>query len=82
MNNVSVRLFAVVRDLAGVPSVEVPVDDETTVERLRETLAITLPAAGVALRKSAIAVNERYARPDDLVRPGDDVAVIPPVSGG
>ena len=29
-----------------------------------------------------VAVNERYARPDQVLRPGDEVAVIPPVAGG
>ena len=29
-----------------------------------------------------VAVNERYARPDQVLRAGDEVAVIPPVAGG
>ncbi|MGQ0712353.1 MAG: MoaD/ThiS family protein [Gemmatimonadaceae bacterium] len=29
-----------------------------------------------------VAVNERYARPDHVLHPGDEVAVIPPVAGG
>lgn len=29
-----------------------------------------------------VAVNERYARPEHVLRPGDEVAVIPPVAGG
>jgi molybdopterin converting factor small subunit len=29
-----------------------------------------------------VAVNERYARPDQVLRAGDAVAVIPPVAGG
>lgn len=35
-----------------------------------------------ALRTAAVAVNREYARPDHLLRDGDEVAILPPVSGG
>jgi MoaE-MoaD fusion protein len=35
-----------------------------------------------SLRSAAIAVNQTYARPDQLLQDGDEVAILPPVSGG
>lgn len=43
------------------------------------------PAHAEALANSElvrVAVNQDYARPDDPVRPGDEVALFPPVTGG
>lgn len=74
-----VLLFAALRDAAG-PSVEVSLPAGATVRELRAELARVLPAA--LLARSAIAVNHEYADDSREVRAGDEVAVIPPVSGG
>jgi sulfur-carrier protein len=76
---VRVLLFAALRDAAG-PSVEVSVPAGATVRELRAELARVLPAA--LLARSAIAVNHEYAEDARAVSEGDEVAVIPPVSGG
>jgi MoaE-MoaD fusion protein len=39
-------------------------------------------APALAGRSFRVAVNRRYAQAADAVRPGDEVALIPPVSGG
>lgn len=39
-------------------------------------------AAGRPLPVPMVAVNQRYATPDQVIRPGDEVAIIPPVAGG
>lgn len=74
-----VLLFAALRDAAG-PSVEVTLPAGATVRALRAELARVLPAA--LLARSAIAVNHEYADESRAVTEGDEVAVIPPVSGG
>lgn len=74
-----VLLFAALRDTAG-PSVEVNVPAGATVRELRAELARVLPAA--LLARSAIAVNHEYAEDSRELNTGDEVAVIPPVSGG
>jgi len=76
---VRVLLFAALRDAAG-PSVDVNLPAGATVRDLRAELARVLPAA--LLARSAIAVNHEYAEDARAVREGDEVAVIPPVSGG
>jgi molybdopterin converting factor subunit 1 len=82
MPQVSIRLFASFRERAGAPVVSVEVPDGVTVATLRRCLLRLWPDATGLLEKSAVAVNEEYASPDRAIRPGDEVALIPPVSGG
>jgi molybdopterin synthase catalytic subunit len=71
----SVRLFAGLRERAGAERVEVDVpEDATAADVLR---ALDLPP-----RACVVAVNREYAGPNQRVRPGDEVALVPPVSGG
>jgi molybdopterin converting factor small subunit len=49
---------------------------------LRATLARTQPALAKLLRVSAIAINHDFADDSRPLSPGDEVAIIPPVSGG
>ena len=82
VNTVSVRLFATFRDRAGAGAVPVGLAPGATVTDLRRELAGMWPDLAALVEKSAVAVNEEYAAADLAVRPGDDVALIPPVSGG
>lgn len=54
---------------------------DNSVGKLRQTLSETYPAMR-ALSSLMIAVNQEYAPDDKVIQPGDDVALIPPVSGG
>jgi len=82
MPRLSVRLFAHFRERAGADSVTVLVPSGATVADLRGRLGRLWPDATGLLQKSAVAVNEEYAPDDRELAPGDDVALIPPVSGG
>lgn len=79
---IRVLLFARPRELVGAPSVDVRVPEGVTVAQLRAALAHQLPVLAPLLPTCFLAVNEVYAAEDALVRPRDDVALIPPVSGG
>jgi molybdopterin converting factor subunit 1 len=78
----TVRLFARVRDLAGSDTVGVELPAAATVADLRRTLADRFPALGELLARSAVAVNHDFADDSRPLSAGDEVAVIPPVSGG
>jgi molybdopterin converting factor subunit 1 len=82
MDEVTVRLFARFRELADADTVTVAVPSDSPVAELRRRLALHWPAAAELLAASAVAVNGEYAPDDQLVRPADEVALIPPVSGG
>lgn len=77
---VTVRCFASVRELLGEDTFEVEVPGGVTVEGLKDILADRAPdLARLAL---AFAVNRDYAAPDRELADGDEVAFIPPISGG
>ena len=82
MERVSVHCFASLRDVAGGDRIEVEATGELTVGELKALIEDQHPALGALLGSAAVAVNLRVARTDDTVRPGDEVALLPPVSGG
>lgn len=77
---ITVRCFASVRELLGGELLEVDVPDGTTVEGLKRKLAEDAPA--LLRLPLAQAVNRAYAAPDRVLADGDEVAFIPPISGG
>ncbi|MCW2981476.1 MAG: molybdopterin converting factor, subunit 1 [Solirubrobacterales bacterium] len=80
---VSVRLFAILRERAGRDSVEIELPEGATVgdafERLAETPGLADLVERMPLR---MAVNREYASAGAPISPGDELAVIPPISGG
>jgi len=79
---IKILLFARIRDLAKVPSLEMEVSHGCTISDLRSDLERDFPWLGPWLRCSVFAVNGGFVGLTDLVREGDEVALIPPVSGG
>jgi len=80
-----VRLFAVLRERAGAASlaVELPDAGATVADALRELGACSPPlAAALAEMPLVMAVNRDYAEPGTVLSTGDELALIPPVSGG
>jgi molybdopterin converting factor subunit 1 len=78
----TVLLFAAARDLAGADAATVELAPGATVADVRAALASDFPALAKLLTKSAFAVNHDFAEDDRVLSPSDEVAVIPPVSGG
>jgi molybdopterin converting factor subunit 1 len=79
---VRVLLFGAAADRAGARETELAVDEATTVGELWPLLAERHPGLSPMRDTLAFAVNGEYARPETGVAPGDEVAVLPPVSGG
>jgi MoaE-MoaD fusion protein len=79
---VRVRLFAQLHEVVGEREVTLDLADGATVAELRTQLASRYPALGPHLANAVCAVDEEYVAPDRPLREGDDVALIPPVSGG
>ncbi len=78
----TVRLFALYRERAGTKefSLELPVG--STVADLTDAVRLRYPRLAPPDVKIVVAVNADYAEPEDPLKPGDDVCLIPPVSGG
>ena len=78
----SIRLFAALRERAGCDSIDlVDVPAGSTIDDLKRLAAAQLPSLG-DLDSVAGVIGTSYARPDAVVAEGDDVAFLPPVSGG
>ena len=78
--------FAWLKTKIGMAEEDVsPPEDVRTVAELIAWLKGRGPGFADALANESVvkvAVNQEYARPDQPVRPGDEVALFPPVTGG
>jgi molybdopterin converting factor subunit 1 len=79
---VTVRLFARLRDIAGSSELSREVVTGATIGDVWRQLAREFPELTSYERSISSAVNADYARMDQVLRPGDEVAFLPPVSGG
>jgi molybdopterin synthase catalytic subunit len=77
---VRVRLFASYREAAGSGQLEIPLAAGARVSELVELLAARVPALRTS--RGLIAVNQTYVTDDPVLADRDEVAFIPPVSGG
>ena len=79
---VTIRLFARLRDLAGAGELVREVPDQATVQTVWNTLTGEMPSLVEYERTMSVAVNAEYSRMATAVHDGDEVAFLPPVSGG
>ncbi len=80
--HVTVRLFARLRELAGTDQLSRDVPDGSTALDVWNGLSADFPALAAYTKAISVAVNEDYARLTASVRDGDEIAFLPPVSGG
>ena len=81
-DRVRVLLFAGLRQLAGSPEVTLHSGPGATVRRCWDELCGSFPALAAHSGSVRPARNREYCGWDDEIRPGDELAFIPPVSGG
>ena len=79
---VTVKLFAAARELAGVDALVIEAPDGATAAEVRAALVQTEPRLASLAGASLLAVNTEYAGEATRVCEGDEIALIPPVSGG
>ena len=79
---VTVRLFARLRDLAGTGELTREVPSSSTAQAVWNELVLEWPALRQYEKTISVAVNAEYARMSAGVHDGDEVAFMPPVSGG
>ena len=79
---VTVRLFARLRDLAGAGELVRDLSAPATVQAVWRSLVADFPTLADYERTMSVAVNAEYARMNADVTDGDEVAFLPPVSGG
>ncbi|MDZ7878866.1 MAG: MoaD/ThiS family protein [Saprospiraceae bacterium] len=79
--NLKILTFGIARDIVGGSTFSFTVARGTTVAQLKQTLLDRYPTFG-NLSSLLIAVNEEYGDDDTIIEENDDIALIPPVSGG
>ena len=79
---IRVRLFAIQRELAGTREVPLELEDGGSVEDAWAALVARYPPLAPGRKFVRFARNADYADPGTLLSDGDELAVIPPVSGG
>ena len=79
---VTVRLFARLRDLAGTGELVRELPDAATVQTVWTALTAEMPSLAQYEGSMSVAVNAEYARMAAALHDGDEVAFLPPVSGG
>jgi molybdopterin synthase catalytic subunit len=77
-----VRLFARLAELAGARETEVELGEGLSVAEAFAVLCRDYPELADLGGSLMYAVNAEYVSPDHPLRPGDELALIPPVSGG
>jgi molybdopterin synthase catalytic subunit len=78
--SVKVKLFASSRELVGENEVRISLADQTTVGNLRKKIVEMYPA--LSKITFAVAVNHKVSDDSAVINNSDEVAVLPPVSGG
>ena len=80
--DLSLQLFAALRERAGRTELKLAgLPESLSVEELKRALERAHPELG-SLAHVAVVVGTSYARADQKIVPGDELALLPPVSGG
>jgi len=79
---VRVLFFGVLKDLAGVGADTLTIGDDAFVGDVLSHYEKQIPELKLLLSSIAVSVNRQYAGPEVRLHPGDEIALLPPVSGG
>lgn len=78
---VTIRLFALHREIAGRDTLIVDVPDGSTVDAAFDRACALFPGIA-AIGRVAFAVNREHVDRSAQLKPGDELALLPPVAGG
>jgi molybdopterin converting factor subunit 1 len=79
---IRVRLFAAYREIVGSRGLTCSARDGATLRELVDGIVATYPRLAGHRGSMLLAVNEDIAQADRVLEEGDEVALLPPVSGG
>src|SRR5450631_2280691 len=79
---VRVLFFGILKEIVGKPADEIDLPDGASVRDVLARYESHMPRLRESLPSLALAVNQQYAGPDTKLKPDDEVALLPPVSGG
>jgi molybdopterin converting factor small subunit len=79
---VNVQFFSRLRDLAGTSSTELEVSDGTTAADLLQLVYSKVPALRDWDKSILVAAGVEFVERGYVLKPGDEVSIMPPVQGG
>ena len=79
---VRVLFFGILKEVIGKPADVIDLPEGASVREVLARYESLTPRLRESLPSLALAVNQQYAGPDTLLRDNDEVALLPPVSGG
>lgn len=79
---VRIRVFGVLREESGADEWDLVLPDEATVKELRQCAATAIPGLEALQDRVAVSIDFEIASDDRVLRDGEEVALLPPVSGG
>lgn len=79
---VTVKLFAAYQDAYGVPELLLEMPTGATVEQVCDRLIVDRPELAAFKEITRFGLNLQFVEPNTIVQNGDEIVLIPPVSGG
>ena len=81
---ITIKYFASLRDIAEKEEDSLDIENPITIDQLSDIISKTAPKMGAIIRekKVMISVNQEMASSDTIIHDGDEVAFLPPFSGG
>lgn len=79
---VTVKLFAAYQEAFGVPEITLELPTGATVQAVRDRLITERPELSEWQNLTRFGINLQFVEPETTLQPGDEVVLIPPVSGG
>ncbi|OGL43496.1 MAG: molybdopterin converting factor subunit 1 [Candidatus Schekmanbacteria bacterium RBG_16_38_10] len=79
---IKVKFFALISEKIGAREINIEIKDGMTLEILWEELKNSYPVLKNINSSLLFSINHEYASLDSLLKEGDEIALIPPVSGG
>jgi molybdopterin synthase sulfur carrier subunit len=79
---ITVKLFAAYQEAYGVPELKLEFPNQTPVKAVLDWLLKEHPELEQWRKVTRFGINLQFVQPDTLLQDGDEVVLIPPVSGG
>ena len=76
-----IRVFGIIREIAGTPDIQLEFENDPSASEILNQVKVRYPELNELVRV-VIAVNNEYVQDDHRISSTDEIAIIPPVSGG
>lgn len=79
---IKVKFFASLLRLVGHDELEMGFKEGTTIDLVLEKLMMDYPELEKSMNFTLVSLNHKYAHGDEILKDGDELALLPPIAGG